>query len=190
MCVECLGIQVITATVQIVLEIIRHGFLKISDLSVILFDECHIAHKNDPMDMLMAKLKEFPEKDQPHVIELTESASPAPQHVVNDSKNLEKTFHATITAAKRTAFTNILLHSTCPNESVLPYDTNTLTEFDDIIAQKIESLFKLIDDWPSSETYSENTDNNQLSNVQKKFKKICKNASVQSLGRFCNVKYG
>ncbi|XP_031635095.1 endoribonuclease dcr-1-like [Contarinia nasturtii] len=142
--------HVLIATVQIVLDIVRHGHLKISDFNLIVFDECHNAHKDHPMLLLMAKFKEYPETDHPRVIGLTgmlTTKSIKPGNVMNNLKKLEATFRATITTAKGAAYSDVLMYSTCPNESILEYEKRMTLHFEKIIGM-IRSMIQMIEKWP------------------------------------------
>lgn len=175
--------QVITATVQIVLDVIRHGYLKISDFNLMIFDECHHAQKGHPMLMLMEKFRDIdgkiPEKDHPRIIGLTgmlTTASIKPQNVLEDLRRLEGTFRGTITTAKGAAFTDVLMYSTRPVESVLAYETNLSSGFQEFIIRKVESMLELIKNWPLDTTHEIQRDfrKDKQPKIQTKYETICK----------------
>lgn len=166
----------IVATVQIILNVIRHGFVKISNFNLMVFDECHHATKGNnriyvhhiivltfvyfhatkehPMLMLMAKFKDYPESDLPRIIGLTgipTTASIKPKNVVEDLARLEATFRATITTATGNSFDNVLQHSTKPVESVILYNQCVASSFHAFIERKRDEMRKLIDIWSDME---------------------------------------
>lgn len=179
--------QVVAATVQIILDVIRHGYLKISDFNLMVFDECHHAQKEHPMLMLMAKFKDYPnEHTHPRVIGLTgmlTAPSIKPQNVLEDLKRLEATFRATITTAKGAAFNDVLMYSTRPTESVIDYETNFPTEFQEYIARKIKIMIDVIASWPLDATHEKAVKDRRLDKqpkTQTKYETICKEFLFQT----------
>lgn len=161
------------------LDIVRHGYLKITDFNLIVFDECHHAQKDHPMLMLMAKFKECDERQHPRVLGLTgmlTAPSIKPQNVLGDLLRLEGTFRATIITARGDSFTDVLMHSTCPTETVLPFESNYLDNYHEFIAKKVERMLAVIGSWPLDETHERKSDrrNDKQPKIQKKFEKICK----------------
>lgn len=174
----------ITATVQIVLDVVRHGYMKISDFNLIVFDECHNAQKDHPMSMLMAKFKDCPEKDHPRVIGLTgmlTAPSIKPMNVLDDLHRLEGTFRATITTARGESFNDVLMHSTCAEETVLPYESNGFSIYQEKIVQKVERMINVIKSWPLDETHERTRDrfSDKQPKIQKKLENICKEFMFQ-----------
>lgn len=49
--------QIIVATCQIIVDVIGSGYLSISDINVLVFDECHNASGDHPMHQLMSKFQ-------------------------------------------------------------------------------------------------------------------------------------
>lgn len=157
------------------LDVVRHGYLKISDFNLIVFDECHHGQKEHPMLILMAKFQEYDESQHPRVIGLTgmlTAPSIKPLNVLDDLRRLEGTFRATIITARGDSFNDVLMHSTCPNESVLTYDTNFGNNFQKSIIQKVERMLEVIKCWPLDETHERRND--KQPKIQKKFESICK----------------
>lgn len=176
--------QVITATDQLVLNIISHAYLKVSDINLIIFDECHHARGKCPMLMLMAKFQDYPEEDHPRVIGLTGMLtrdSIKPHDVSEDLKDLEKTLRSTITTAKGAAFDDVLKYSTRPVESVLSYESHLPTEFQECIIRRVDSMIELIKNWPLDNTHQVNGDNcrDEQTEIQIKYEYICKELKFQ-----------
>lgn len=59
------------ATCQIILDIVRHGYLEMQQINVLVFDEAHHAMKESPMHQLMHKYTQASESERPRVIGLT-----------------------------------------------------------------------------------------------------------------------
>lgn len=168
----------ITATVQIVLDVILHGYLEISHFNLIVFDECHRAQKDHPMQKLMRLFEKYDEDEQPRVIGLTGTLTPPstkPQNILDDLNRLEKTFRATITTAKGESFTDVLMHSTCPEETIIIYETNCLDDSHKSIFRKIDGMKQLIESWDLGKT---------------KFGSICDEFSdhLVNLGMYLNIR--
>ncbi|XP_031624659.1 endoribonuclease Dicer-like [Contarinia nasturtii] len=177
--------HVITATVQIVLDIIRHGYLKISNFNLIVFDECHNAQGEHPMLMLMEKFCEVPEKDHPRVIGLTgmlTTSSIKPMNVLDDLRKLEGKFRATITTAKGAAFNDVLMYSTRPVEQVIIYEKYFPSSFQEFIINKVDLMHKLIKNWPLDVQHETNRDirrKDKQPKVQSKYEGICRDFTYQ-----------
>lgn len=152
----------ITATVQIVLDVIRHGFLSISNFNLIVFDECHNAQKEHPMLMLMALFSRIPENQHPRVIGLTgmlTAPSVKPMNVIESLQRLEGTFRATITTAHGDSYNDVLLYSTAPKESTITFESNPIMSASDDLL-KIERTIDIIKGWPLDETHEALSDRN------------------------------
>lgn len=168
----------ITATVQIVLDVVRHGYLKLSNFNLIVFDECHNAQGEHPMSHLMAKFADVPESDHPRVIGLSgslTSSSVKPQNVLKELKDLEAKFRASIvTVQGLNAYEDVLMHSTKPNESVIQFEQYSHTAFINFIMNQAGGLKNMISTWPIINT--RNTADETLKRVptiQKKINSIC-----------------
>lgn len=46
--------QVLVGTSQIFVDIVNHNYIKLSDLSIVIFDECHHATKTHPMHQFLS----------------------------------------------------------------------------------------------------------------------------------------
>lgn len=166
---------------QIVLDVVRHGYLKISNFNLIVFDECHHAQKEHPMLMLMAKFKDLPESEHPRVIGLTgmlTAPSIKPQNVITDLNRLESTFRGVIATAKGASFQDVLMHSTSPDEKVIYYEK--YLNLDDAISRKIEKMKEMINGWSLDPTHeTRDRYNDKQPKIQTKFESICKDYEYQ-----------
>lgn len=151
------------ATCQIVLDVIRHGFIKITDFNLIIFDECHNAQKEHPMHQLMSCFTDrtLNESLLPRVIGLTgmlTSPSVKPVNVIDDLIRLESTFRSAIATAKGlTAFREVLDYSTAPREIRLEYAPPTyMSPALILIEKKIEAAAKMIELWPVDSKHDRN----------------------------------
>lgn len=150
--------QVIVATSQIILDVIRHGFISISQLNIIVFDECHNATRNHPMTQVMAAYNRLlvagTAADRlPRIIGMSGTllgAQVKALSVLADMQRLEQQFHATITTVCSTEqFVNVLVYSTKPTESLILFDewpNETPTKIH--INRLVEKFLRINNDWP------------------------------------------
>lgn len=132
--------QVVVATTQIILDVVRHGFLSITDFNLMIFDECHHANNDHPMSQLMGHFKNQPAHLLPRIIGLTGLLlkSTSPVNIEDDLNKMEATFRATIVTVSDSAeYANVLVYSTKPSEKILRYHESPSRES---ICGKITSL--------------------------------------------------
>ena len=133
------GVHVVVGTPAVLVEALTHAFVKISDLSLCIFDEAHRAIKKDPMNQVMqdfyrpAKLKG---KEIPHILGL--SASPVQNR--NASKTglaaVEANLDAITITPKR--FRNDLeTHVHLPELITVDYDENALGPQESVLCKKL-----------------------------------------------------
>lgn len=139
------------------LDVIRHGYVKITDFNLMVFDECHHGRNDHPMHQLMECFSKYPESELPRVIGLsgmlTSSSIKAP-NVRENLEELEATFRSTIATVKGMgAFQNVLLFSTCPKESFLPYEVFHPCDLIQFITKRMDALVVEIKDWPIDSTH-------------------------------------
>lgn len=156
-----------------------------------IFDECHNAQKDHPMLLLMAKFSDYPEKQHPRVIGLTgmlTAPSIKPQNVLTDLAKLEATFRATIKTAQGDSFRDVLVHSTCPTETTIDYNTNFPSQFEECLTRMIYKMMDTISQWPLDESGERLSDRRteKQPKIGKKFEAICKEFIYQmgNLGRY------
>lgn len=168
------------ATCQIILDVVRHGFVNITDFNLIIFDECHHGRNEHPMHQFMSYFENYPEKDLPRVIGLTgsvTSASVKPQNVVLDLLQLEATFRSTIATVKGMGkFQDVLLHSTCPKESFVRFEAYKLPPIIISIIDKVCVMIASLDSWPIDMTHQKTVkidmNTNRMPNPLKKIGKL------------------
>lgn len=170
------------------LDVIHHGYVKISDFNIIVFDECHHGRKDHPMHQLMQQFDKYPERDRPRVIGLSgmlTSTSVKAQNVISDIESLEATFRSTIATVKGMGkFRNVLLYSTCPEESIIPYDVPPSTSLTKHIGDLANDIIKDLDNWPVDSTHERGGQQidpklNKTANPVKKSAKLLKDFLYQ-----------
>ncbi|XP_059607608.1 endoribonuclease Dcr-2 [Phlebotomus argentipes] len=116
--------NIVVATYQIVLDVIRHGFLKLENINVIVFDECHNAQGEHPIVELMKQFVDVPVHKQPRVIGLTGMLLPSSrvETLSTDLEALEKCMRSTVaTVATIEDYENVLVFATNPVEQMVTY---------------------------------------------------------------------
>ncbi|CAO1392992.1 unnamed protein product [Diamesa serratosioi] len=128
--------DIIFATSQLILDAVKHSYISISQINVIVFDECHHGRKNHPMHELMKQFKYLIPEKHPRVIGLSGMLigidnTIEPDTVEDELKALESTFLSTIVTVNRLEdYKNVLLYSTNPNESFIRFEPLRLNDDD------------------------------------------------------------
>lgn len=143
---------------QIILNLVLKGYIKVSDFNLMIFDECHNAQKEAPMASLMTKFSDYPDDEHPRVIGLTgmlTAPSIKPINVLNDLLDLEAKFRATIKTAHGDLAGEVLEFSTCPKEELIAYAENPATEFQNSVFAILENMKQTVNEWPLSDQGNE-----------------------------------
>ncbi|XP_053658601.1 endoribonuclease Dicer [Anopheles marshallii] len=123
--------QIIVSTSQILLDVLRHGYMSPSNINLIVFDECHRAVGQHPMHAIMKEIVAAPAKERPRVLGLSGTLLfkelKLPTLVPEELERLENTFNATIaTVANYEEYATVASFSTNPNEQVVTYRKSTV----------------------------------------------------------------
>lgn len=91
-------------TAQIFLDIVSQNVIKITDLSVVVIDECHHATGNHPMHAFLSSFQFSDKTKLPRVIGLTGVLIKGNKlgNVLEDLKKLEATFRGNIITVRST----------------------------------------------------------------------------------------
>ncbi|XP_050325821.1 endoribonuclease dcr-1 isoform X1 [Bactrocera neohumeralis] len=121
--------QVLVGTAQIFVDIISQNYIKITDLSVVIIDECHHARNNHPMHEFMRHYRMAADKSQlPRVIGLTGVLIKGNKlnKIREELENLEAIFHGKIvTVGSMEEYQNVMAYSTKPTEKLVAYTRQT-----------------------------------------------------------------
>lgn len=151
--------QVLVATCQIVLDVIRHGFISFNHLNLIIFDECHHGCKEHPMHQLMRLYSVHSDVSRPRVIGLTGmliSKSIKAEGVIDSLTALESTFQANIATVKSMQdLRNVMVYSTNPMEHILRFNHGSGDSPDtvDRIEKLVLRMVALLERWPIDESH-------------------------------------
>ncbi|KAL0880107.1 hypothetical protein ABMA27_002595 [Loxostege sticticalis] len=137
--------QVVVMTSQILCDMITHAYIKIDDINLLIFDECHHAVDDHPMRLIMKHFDNWPLSRQPRVLGLTATLLNANVNIgkVQETlRNLETTFHATIATVNELG--EVLNYSTNPYEMVQFYRPMAMTDASRTARALLEDLQGLI----------------------------------------------
>lgn len=138
--------QVIVATAQLFLDAVKHAYISIDQLNVIIFDECHHGRLNHPYHELMKQFKYVEAEKHPRIIGLSGmligiSSAITEKTVEEELAALESTFLSTIITVNRLQeFKNVLLYSTNPNEGFLKYGKDEPCDLTESLLERVESI--------------------------------------------------
>uniref|UniRef100_A0A1A9WSS4 ribonuclease III n=1 Tax=Glossina brevipalpis TaxID=37001 RepID=A0A1A9WSS4_9MUSC len=112
--------QVLVGTAQIFVNIVNQNLIKITDISVVIIDECHHAIKNHPMHTFLSLFQYVDQTQLPRVIGLTGVLLKGNKFksIQNELNNLEATFRGRIFTINNN---NVMFYSTKPQEKLVIY---------------------------------------------------------------------
>ncbi|XP_046751680.1 endoribonuclease Dicer isoform X2 [Diprion similis] len=114
--------QVLVMTSQIFLDILNHGYISLSQLNLMIFDECHRAVNDHPMRLIMQRFQDCPKDEQPRVLGLTATLLNGNIKVTKLDEaitDLETTFHGKIIAVE--SLVGVKGYATNPVESIVKF---------------------------------------------------------------------
>lgn len=114
-------------TCQILLDVLKHGYLSIKHINLLIFDECHHGVGEHPMHGIMEQFLRVPKSQHPRVIGLSGmllyKQIKSADLVATELDRLENTFYATIaTVGSYDSYTEVCRFSTDPKELLVSYD--------------------------------------------------------------------
>lgn len=87
--------QILVMTCQIFLNMLTHGYVHLSEVNLLIFDECHHAVNDQPMRQIMQLFENCPRELQPRILGLTATllnSNCKADRVDDEVSSLEKTF--------------------------------------------------------------------------------------------------
>ena len=114
--------HILVMTRQIFLDMLSHGFISISRVNLIIFDECHHAVKNDPYVQIMKFYNRERFENRPRILGLSASVIGSkckPHKLETKIKELEATLNARVETASDLA--EVAKYATNPRESLIVY---------------------------------------------------------------------
>uniref|UniRef100_UPI003AFB824B AncD1D2 n=1 Tax=synthetic construct TaxID=32630 RepID=UPI003AFB824B len=175
--------QVLVMTAQIFLDILNHGFISLSQVNLLIFDECHHAVKNHPYRQIMRHYKNLEQNDRPRILGLTASVINSkckPNQVEKKIKELEATLNSRVVTASDLEEVAVQKYATKPKEIIVSYNSDRKSDtsevIENIINQALEQLSNI-------EETSNLNDTNSLKQIKKVLRDI-KNI-LDELGPWC-----
>ncbi|XP_046434103.1 endoribonuclease Dicer isoform X3 [Neodiprion fabricii] len=133
--------QVLVMTSQIFLDILNHGYISLSQVNLMIFDECHRAVNDHPMRLIMQRFKDCPKDQQPRVLGLTATLLNGNIKVAKLDEtitDLETTFHGKIIAVE--SLIGVRGYATNPIESIVRFSPPLrLTVLESTMARLIQA---------------------------------------------------
>ncbi|OMH83450.1 Dicer-like protein 1 [Zancudomyces culisetae] len=84
-------------TGQILLNCLRSGYIRISDLGLLVFDECHHSRKSSPYSLIMREFYDLAEEnDRPRVYGMTASPANSNEAIMDSIQRIEQSLRADI----------------------------------------------------------------------------------------------
>ncbi|XP_022241304.1 endoribonuclease Dicer-like isoform X2 [Limulus polyphemus] len=116
--------QVLVMTAEIFRIILHHGFIPLSKVNLLIFDECHAAVKNHPYKEIMICFDTCPKENHPKVLGLTASilnGKCKPSKLEKHIQNLELNLRSTAETARD--LISLSKYGTNPTENVVVCDS-------------------------------------------------------------------
>ena len=134
-CEELKKYNVLVMTAQIFLNILTSGVLGLSDVNLLIFDECHHAKKNDPYKQIMRIFDSCPAEQYPRVMGLTASVingKVKPSRIESEIKQLEANLRSTCETSHDK---DVEKYATKPEEVIITYSMEVVDEMVNILIQ-------------------------------------------------------
>ncbi|KAJ9477241.1 hypothetical protein PHBOTO_006457 [Pseudozyma hubeiensis] len=133
--------QVIVSTAQCFLDALIHGFVKMNDLNLLIFDEVHHALKNHPSFRIMKYYRLASEEERPKIFGMT--ASPiftSTGHFDEASRYLQKTMNARIHTVSKETLQDLREVKQKREEIVMEFDPYYTVLDDDLLGVPLSKL--------------------------------------------------
>ncbi len=136
------GHNILVMTRQIFLDALIHAFVRMSQINLIVFDECHHAVKKDAYARIMDEFYfKCPSEDRPHILGLTASIISGkckPGDLTNKVKDLEKKLNCRTETADD--LEEVAKYATNPEEALVTYDSEGVNTKVSQLRTTIENL--------------------------------------------------
>lgn len=140
--------NVLVMTAQIFVNLLSHAYIRLPQVNLLIFDECHHAKKNDPYKQIMQFFDCCPREAHPKVMGLTASivnGKVKPSKIESEIRELEKTLRSTCETSQDE---DVEKFAAKPEEQVLTFsnlgvdeDTNLLiTILTDVLRPGVDFL--------------------------------------------------
>ncbi|KAJ0183244.1 hypothetical protein K1T71_001220 [Dendrolimus kikuchii] len=137
--------EIFVMTSQILADMFTHAYIRVEDINLLIFDECHHAVDDHPMHQVMTHFEGCPSHKQPRILGLTATllnANVTVNQIEKKLKTLETTFHATIATVNELG--EVLNFSTNPHEFLQEYRISPTPNIARIVIQKLNTLQDIV----------------------------------------------
>lgn len=120
--------NVLVMTAQIFLDLLHHAYIRLSQVNLLIFDECHHAKKNDPYKQIMQLFDRCPRDAYPKVMGLTASivnGKVKPSKIKSEIRELECTLRSTCETSQDE---DVEKFAAKPREEVLIFSDEAIDE--------------------------------------------------------------
>ena len=132
--------NVLVMTAQIFLNLLSHTFIKLSQVNLLIFDECHHAKKKHPYRQIMQFFIGCETEDCPKVLGLTAAVvhrKVKAQNIESEIKELECTLRSTCETSQDE---EIEKFAAKPTEEVVTFSNNSIDNDLDILVKRLQEV--------------------------------------------------
>ena len=134
--------NVLVMTAQIFLDLLLHGYIGLSQVNLLIFDECHHAKKNDPYKQIMQQFDVCPREHYPKIMGLTASivnGKVKPWKLEAEIRELEATLRSTCETSRDE---EVEMFATKPAEEIACFNQKCITEVNALLIQMLGDVLK------------------------------------------------
>lgn len=137
--------QILVSTCQVILDAVKRSFIKLEQINVLVFDECHHGRKDHAYHELMKQFKDIP-LEYVRIVGLSGMLvgidnKITPYTVIEEMQQLEATFQSTIISVNNLDdHKNVLLYSTNATESLVKFSNETMLADNDEVFSVLQDL--------------------------------------------------
>ena len=134
--------NVLVMTAQIFLDLLLHGFIKLSQVNLLIFDECHHAKKRHPYKQIMNRFAGCQETDYPKIMGLTASVvnkKVKPGKIESEIQELECTLRSTCETSQGE---DVGKFAAKPNEQIIQFSNANFDNSTVILLQKLQEVLR------------------------------------------------
>ena len=132
--------NVLVMTAQIFLNLLLHSYILLSQVNLLIFDECHHAKKNHPYRQIMQCFNNCPQHPLPKVMGLTASivnGKVKPYKIESEIQALERTLRSTCETSQDD---DVEKYAAKPKELVIVYPSQRTDANENILIKKLSDV--------------------------------------------------
>ncbi|RDD42015.1 Endoribonuclease Dicer [Trichoplax sp. H2] len=142
--------QVLVMTADILAQILQHGYIKVSQINLLIFDECHHAVGNHTYVQIMRDYVYKEQKSKPRIFGMTASVFHGKCRIGQIENKIRSLEAILLSRVVTTSYRQDLVkYSTKAEEMLIPYAINLLDNHRHKLREVISSI-RNIEDWISS----------------------------------------